>query len=597
MSKLATDLSESELMQALRQVRLENETLSDVVSVVSFSADLDHILERVVDLLTRATDCHACFIYLTVEDELRLRAASPIYRHLVGRLAFSINEGLTGWTVRHRTSAFIRDNAQDDERTNYVPELEEERFQSMVSVPIPSRAGESIGAMVLHTVAPREFDVGILNVLERAASLVAGAIENARLYEDARDRVEALTRLSMLAQDVAGVVRRSELYQLATSGIRTLLPCDACRLYELDSDGQLRLASTDPPIEPSVTGVETGAAVLLDLLDSSGTRRVSAKDALAEALELAEPPRATMAVPVTAGDERLGVIVVASNDAWQDYSLEVLRAAAHQVAVSLKRAELIERLTEENVTRDLFDALEAGKLEAAVGCARATGFDLDRPHMIIDVRGRADAAMSSWDSGYERVESALRRSVPGVVCDLRHDSLCALLPLAGETPQVIAPTMRIVQALADEYGVIIGCSEARRGASEAQVSLHEATDSVRIARALRDQRTVLPYRATGAYRYLIGMIDGGGPNDHLREAIDKISAYDQQRRSQLLHTLEEYLARGRAPAATARALTIHVNTLRQRIERIEKLSGLDLYEEDLVALQLAIKLAHIRPPS
>ena len=36
---------------------------------------------------------------------------------------------------------------------------------------------------------------------------------------------------------------------------------------------------------------------------------------------------------------------------------------------------------------------------------------------------------------------------------------------------------------------------------------------------------------------------------------------------------------------TARALFIHPNTLRQRLERIEKLSGLDLGAEDLLSLE------------
>lgn len=576
-------------------MRLENETLSDVVSVVSFSADLDHILERVVELLTRASRCHACFIYLTVEDELRLRAASPIYRHLVGKLAFKLDEGLAGWTVRHRSSAFIPDNAQDDERTNYIPELEEERFQSMVSVPIPSRAGEAIGAMVLHTVAPREFADGILNVLERAASLVAGAIENARLYEDARLRVAALTRFSTLAQEVAAVVRRTDLYRVATSGIRDLLPCDVCRFYELDGEGQLRLAAADPPTVGDV-GSAPGTSVLLEIMESTRTRHTD-HDTLAAALDLTLRPRATMAVPVAAGEDRVGVLVVAAQEPWQDHVNEILHAAAHQVAVSLKRTELIERLTEENLARDLFEELERGNPEAAAGRARAAGFDLDRPHMVIDVRPRFDIPASDWPEAGERLEAALRRAFPGSVCDLCPEHLRALLATPGEKPAVVAPTLASLEEFAKQFRVVIGCSEGRRSAEGASRSLREASDSARISQALRGERSVLTYRDTGAYRYLIDMIEEGGPDDHLRTAIGQIMAYDQQRRSRLLDTLEEYLSRGRAPASTARALTIHVNTLRQRIDRIEQLSGLDLGTEDLVALQLAIKLARIRPPT
>lgn len=585
---------EEDLAERLSQVRLENETLSDVVSVVAFSADLDHVLERVVDLLTRASHCHACFIYLKVEDELRLRAASPVYRHLVGQLAFKLDEGLAGWTVRHRTSAFIRENAQDDERTNYIPALEEERFQSMVSVPIPSRAGEAIGAMVLHTVAPREFDEGILNVLERAAALVAGAIENARLYEDARHRVAALTRLSTLAQDVAGVVRRADLYRVATSGIRELLPCDVCRLYELDSEGQLRLAAADPPVAAGTGAATPGATVLLDILDPTHVRRAD-HEKLAAALDLPVAPRATMAAPVAAGDERVGVLVVAAQEPWQDHAKEVLRAAAHQVAVSLKRTELIERLMEENVARDLLEAIEHGKVEIAAGRARAAGIDLDRPHMVIHVSPLPDAPASSWADSGERVEAALRRSFPGAVCDLRPENLRALLPVPGEKPAVLAPIMSALETFAAQYQVLIGCSDGRRGADGARRSMREAHDSARITYALRGARAVLSYRDTGAYRYLINMLEDGGPDDHLRSAVQRVIAYDEQRRSQLLDTLEEYLSRGRAPAVTARALTIHVNTLRQRLERIETLLGLKLGDEDLVALQLAIKLARIRP--
>ena len=87
----------------------------------------------------------------------------------------------------------------------YMPEIEEEHFQSMVAVPVPARCGEVLGVVVLHTVAAREFDEGMLTFLSHTASLVAGAIENAQLYEDSRRRVADLTRLSALSQRIAAV--------------------------------------------------------------------------------------------------------------------------------------------------------------------------------------------------------------------------------------------------------------------------------------------------------------------------------------------------------------------------------------------------------
>ena len=123
-----------------------------------------------------------------------------------------------------------------DPRMKFVPELEEERFQSMVAVPILAKAGDVIGVVVLHTEAPREFDDDVLNFLVHTASLVAGAIENAQLYEDTRRRVQALTTLTQLSQALAAVTLREDLYEVVARGARELLRADACQIYRLDVD-------------------------------------------------------------------------------------------------------------------------------------------------------------------------------------------------------------------------------------------------------------------------------------------------------------------------------------------------------------------------
>jgi DNA-binding PucR family transcriptional regulator len=61
-----------------------------------------------------------------------------------------------------------------------------------------------------------------------------------------------------------------------------------------------------------------------------------------------------------------------------------------------------------------------------------------------------------------------------------------------------------------------------------------------------------------------------------------------------VETLERYLESRTSIATTARVLFIHPNTLRQRLARIEKLAGLDLETDDLLSLELAIKLGRLR---
>jgi len=225
----------------------ENAYLYQIIETISSGPDLSTILHGIVKLVTEATGCHACFIYFIAQDRFVLRAASSMYSHLEGQVQFGRDEGLAGWVARKHRSAFIRERALEDPRVIYVPELDEERFQSLVSVPILARSGEVAGVISVHASAPHEFRPADREFLESTASLVAGAIENARLYEGATNRVALLSKLSRLAQRVAAAASPEELLPLAVDECRDLLNARRCELYLIEAEEQLVLARASPP--------------------------------------------------------------------------------------------------------------------------------------------------------------------------------------------------------------------------------------------------------------------------------------------------------------------------------------------------------------
>jgi len=578
-----------------RALNEENRTLYGVIKLVSSSAELGPMLQGIVDLATQATECHACFIYLLEEDRLTIRAASQVFADAVGRVQLAVEEGLTGWVARNRTPEFIRERAMDDPRMKYVPLLQEERFQSMVAVPILSRASDTLGVIVLHTEAPREFTEDTLKLLVHIASLVSGAIENAQLYQRERRRADTLTRLAAIGGEVASATDADDLGAIVARGTRRLLDAELCQVYRLNPDDSgLALLTSDPPTA-SAPGELSAAGFLIDALN--GRASGSASSGLWPELEVGD----LLLTPLTAGGERLGLLCAGAPPGrkFSGEDTELARAIAHIAAVAIKRAELIENLTNANIVKDLFEALAAGATSFAVAKAAEIHCDLTSPYLMVcaEPTGGLEPASGEWRDAAEVLGRGLGALASGAAVEAGPGPVRAALPLGAGRPERAEELLRACQDLGRLTGSAVGVSQLRASAAEATRAYREALDAATIGRALLHDGGAIAYSQLGAYRYLVHIAAEAAPRDRMREAVDVLIAYDKRRRSSLLDTLERYLAERRSVIESARALFIHPNTLRQRLARIEALTGVELDHDDLLSLELAIKLArlHGRP--
>jgi GAF domain-containing protein len=573
----------------------ENETLYGVINLVSSSLELLPMLQGIVALATEASGCHACFIYMLEDGRLTIRAASPIFADTVGKVQFSVDEGLTGWVARHRTPEFIRDGAMDDPRMKYVPELQEEDFQSMVAVPILARSGATIGVIVLHTQAPHEFTEDTVKLLVHIASLVSGAIENAQLYDRERQRVGALTDLSGVAQEVGGARDAVEVGSVVTRGTRRLLRAEVCQLYRLGGEGtSLHLLASSPatvamPPTLSVPGL------LLTALNGTGTSPPA--QSLWPELDVAD----LLVSPLSAGGERVGLLCAGAphRHSFSDEDKELARAVAHLTAVAIKRVELIEGLTNANIVKDLFEALAAGATTFAAAKAAEIQCDLGAPYVMICAEPAGDSEQGSgeWREAAGSLGLELGRLAPRTAIEAGLGPVRGLLAFDRTREPRFEELLRACRKLGQSTYAAIGVSELRDSPAEAGRAYREAVDAATIGRALLAKGGAISYSELGAYRYLVHIAPEEAPHDRMRTAVDLLIAYDTKRRTALLDTLERYLAERRSVIDCARALFIHPNTLRQRLGRIEELTDLDLDEDDLLSLELAIRLArlHGRP--
>jgi GAF domain-containing protein len=566
-----------------------------VINLVASSLELGPMLDGIVDLATEATDCHACFIYLVEDGLLTMRAASPVYSNAVGVVQMRLDEGLTGWVARHRTPEFIRENAMADPRMKFFPVLEEERFQSMVAVPMISRAGETIGVIVLHTEAPREFTEDTLKLLVHIASLVSGAIENAQLYDQQRRRVDALTSLSALAQEVATARDAGEIGRAVTGGMRRLLGAEVCQVYRLDADGSAARLLSSSPEATAEAGTLSATKLLLAALDGGGSRPRARS--LWPELNVSD----LLVTPLVSGGERLGLLCAGAlpRRPFTSEDTEMARAIAHLAAIAIKRADLIEGLTNANIVKDLFEALAAGATTFAATKAAEVRCDLTRPYLIVCAEPAAGREQGSgeWRAAAELLGRDLAELAPRAAIEAGPGPVRAVLPLGARAAERIEGVGRACRELGRRRGAAIGLSELHDSPGDSARAYREALDATMIGRALLGPGGAIGYAEVGAYRYLVHIAAEHAPHDRMRAAVDRLIDYDARRRTSLLDTLERYLAERRSVIESARELFIHPNTLRQRLGRIEELTGLNLDEDDLLSLELAIKLArlHGRP--
>ena len=588
-----------EQLASVRRVVDESTYLYRIIETIGSGPDLETILQGVVRLVTEATGCHACLVWFVQDGRLVLRSASPPYAHLSGTVQMAADEGLAGWVVRTRRSATIEENALQDPRMKYFPELEEDRFQSLVSVPIFGRAGEVIGVIALQSEAPHQFERTGLDFLEHTASLIGGAVENARLYEDATARVALLSNLSRLSQTIASASNEDEVLRVVVEGLRDLFDAHRAEIHLVAPGGRLRLRSAWPERAPN-TPLEASTSLAFAI---GAQATVEERSRLARMLWPEDTGGWPTVAPLVAGAERLGLLAVSMPEQVLDADAALAAVAAH-TAVAIKQHQAIERLTEENLLKDFFRSLARADapVEGTVELAARLGCDLDLPHLVLHMvpwRGAVSRRAAApgvrvppWSESVRQVESRLAARFRGVLVDGLERSLRALVPAGGRTTDEVVGHIRQMDWRTFAGGLSVGVSNPCSGASSFARGFEEAESAAEVGGLLRGMPGATTYDELGPYRYVLRAEDDA--RDGAQQRLELLVEYDRRRGTQLLDTLEGYLDHRGNVVGTSRQLYIHPNTLRQRLDRIERVSGIDLGRDDWLSLAVATKVVKLR---
>jgi two-component system, NarL family, sensor kinase len=163
-----------------------SDLLRRIIGLSSEERNLRAMLRGVAELVVATMKADACFVHVVDHDsrELVLMGATPAqFDELAGTIRLKMGEGLAGWVAQHGKPAFVADK-WNDPRYLYIPALRGEDFNSLISVPMRRPYGVVVGVLNVHFLDPLALEERDVDNLTEVASLLAGIVENALLYEE-----------------------------------------------------------------------------------------------------------------------------------------------------------------------------------------------------------------------------------------------------------------------------------------------------------------------------------------------------------------------------------------------------------------------------
>ena len=237
------------------------------------------------------------------------------------------------------------------------------------------------------------------------------------------------------------------------------------------------------------------------------------------------------------------------------------------------------------------------------------GVDLENGGSVLAVRIHPVApAEGDWQArALTIVGRGARGAAPGALSAIRKELIAVVVPGADEAlgRRAAQAVLRSVDDGMQGFAVVVGRSrmavdplDLHRAAAEALLAANVASPAHGDAEA-----RLLSFEDTGAYRLLLpAMSDDPAELERFySDTIAPLVAYDEQYGTELVHTLETFLANDGSMAATYKQLFTHRHTIRYRLERVKELTGLDVNSTDgreRLGLGLkAMRVLGVRVPS
>jgi signal transduction histidine kinase/DNA-binding response OmpR family regulator/putative methionine-R-sulfoxide reductase with GAF domain len=351
-------LEKQELVREAEGRELEARRLQEVTSQLAARLDLDYILGVIVDKVVELLACDSAAVFIVDEagEKLTLVHGNNLESSIGVGQSLASDEGFVGRAFTERRPVWTRDNKADTSVTWSSPEREAavraQALRARLAVPIISR-DRVHGVLRAGFHDPHDYTDKEIRLLSVLADSTAIAIENARLYEQARARELEATRLHEVTAQLAGTLDLDQILGVIAEKVCEIVACDASAVFVVDDAGE-RLTMVRSHNLHGVLNVGDSLAVGEGYAGRAFAERrpvwarnqsvtdVRYSTTLRERTLLREGNPAPLAVPIISRGKAHGVLWAGfySEHDYTDKEIRLLSVLADSTAIAIENARL-----------------------------------------------------------------------------------------------------------------------------------------------------------------------------------------------------------------------------------------------------------------
>jgi len=331
-------------------------TLFELGREITSVLNVDELLHKIPLLIARITKFQAFAVYLLNprEEELSIAYSVGYPDDVAWSLRLKVGHGLVGAAVADGKPILVNDVHKDPRYVEAVPGSNAE-----LVVPL-RRKGRVIGALNLLSDTVGGFTETDEALLRQFGAHVAVAIENARLFENAREYTGTLETLSEIAREFGAILHLDELLTRIANLTRRVIDYRTFGILLVNDETnelEMKVAVRYGDDKVHVPRVKIGNGLVGYAALHKEAVNVPDVSADPRYIKVVDDARSELVIPLLSQDRCIGVFDLESPelDAFTKNHVEILTLLASQAAVAIENARLYEtiRANEDRLEKEI----------------------------------------------------------------------------------------------------------------------------------------------------------------------------------------------------------------------------------------------------